>query len=311
MFFLVSRFFGLVFLAGIALSVGCIPSEPPEEELPPMPPPQGQAAAAAASPRAPVDVPALQEEWLALAEEQDDAGWNPRAFEIVANLSHQGPEALRPLLEMIEASQDEPYKMVFAVQSLEQFMTMAQRDYLVGLLDTENPMLRASATRMLASIRDRAVESDLRPLLEDADPRVQFSARLGLAKWDPEIRAELIESYDDPETTQSQKLQIAGIILSAPQETDMQGLAKIIVDPETSTFHRVQAGAQLGRMGDASVLDELEASLEVTEEAAYEEMARAAMKAIEQRVAAGDGGAAESATDSAASGAGADGAGTS
>ena len=311
MYFLISRTFRFVSLAVIALSFGCIPSEPPEEELPPLPPPQEQAAAPTSSPRAPVDVPALQEEWLALAEAQNDAAWNPRAFEIAAILSQQGPDALRPLIETIAMSQDDPYKMVFAVQSLEQFMTMAHRDYLVELLDSDDMMLRASAARLLAGIPDEAVQRDLRPLLEDSDPRVQFSARLGLAKWDPEIRAGLLESYDDPEMTMSHKLQIAGIILSAPQEADMAGLAKIVADPETSTFHRVQAGAQLGRMGDASVLDELEASLESSDDAAYEEMARAAIAAIKQRTADTNGSTpTESITNGPASGAGADGADT-
>ncbi|MEX2016159.1 MAG: hypothetical protein WD873_05930, partial [Candidatus Hydrogenedentales bacterium] len=41
--------------------------------------------------------------------------------------------------------------------------------------------------------------------------------------------------------------------------------------------------AQLGSMGDTSVLDELEASLQITDEAAYQDMARAAIAAINQR----------------------------
>ena len=300
MYVLVSRSLQCAVIAAIALCLACIPSEPPEEELPPMPPAPGEQTVATAPPRAKVDVKALQDEWLKLAEDHEGVVWNPRAFEIAAILSQQSPEALRPLIEALADSQDDPYKMVFVVQSLEQFMTMGHRDYLVNLLDSDDGTLRASAARLLASIPDDAVREDLRPLLQDEDPRVQFSARLGLARWEPEIRSALLDGYDDPERTESEKWQIAGIVLGSPTEGDVQGLAAIVADPDTSSFHRVQAAANLGRMGDETVLDELEASLEKFDDAAYQEMAKAAVAAIRQRSASNEESAAKAGQDAAA-----------
>lgn len=264
--------------AKVAESVGAVMIAPNLYQLPEVTVPADPAEKAAME-------KALVDKWVEDAKTHKENPQNPSCMVTALKLSEFGEEALFPLLDVIGDPNVEPYTKVLAVNCIKQLVNKSMLDKLVPLTQSGlDETTRGCATLLLGQLRNPKAVPRLRELAADPEPRVRFSAVRGLALYgDADGRKELMKIWDAPETSTSEREEIARIFVDDVDHDKMNVpiLSKILLSPELDTRFHQSAVAAMGRGLMPDSLPALREAAEKDPDPNVREIAASAANAVE------------------------------
>lgn len=202
----------------------------------------------------------LVEAWKQAAANPEAARATGEHFEIANELKLRSEHALDPILDFMADPNTPAESKVFTVESLG---AVIPGTYVPRLKEMAAPggdeTVRACATMLLAYIRNEEAIEALRPLAADPEPRVQFSAKLGLARaGDEDIRSELLDFYHSGNATKDHRVEIVLVLLDSPRPSDKPVLIHALEDKEFADDIKIASLIVLERHGTAEDIPELE-----------------------------------------------------
>ncbi len=290
----------LVAAMGMALT-GCIPSEPPTpqslgegegESTAEGVPVEGAPSEGATAPGGPgtgveeADPAALVAQWHEAAKEfKGIPSTAAGAVAVAEELAALSPDALLPLVGIMGDPASGPYVSVLAVQCIAPHITPSYVEPLGPLLDPGNDdTVRACAATLLGKIDDARVDGLLRKILADPERRVSFSAKVGLARrGDEAIRQELRDWYSARESSIDEMDHVVRLLLESTQAGDLPVLGEALLSEVMLPGVKMEIALEMGRLGDASVLDTLREAVEKMANEGFRTVAESAIAAIEER----------------------------
>lgn len=203
----------------------------------------------------------LMQEWKELAK-SDFGGLNTnRAMELVQRMAAMGPDGLTALLDVLEDKDANPVAKVLVVISMTPFIQQEQGGRLLAMTQPDRETTtRTCATHLLGFIKSDEAGIRLRELSRDPERRVRVEALLVLVmQGDVNAIAQARDLWEAPDTTDRERTQLLLMIPEAitPQFIDLYAEALSHGGLERGALNR--AVTVLGRSGDASVLEALEA----------------------------------------------------
>lgn len=224
----------------------------------------------------------LEEEWKDVVQNADENLEDPAYSAIMWELAEFGPDALIPMLDIVADDSYSPAARVVTADRLKYHahprMVPRLKELATGEFDNTT---RACATFLLGLIPTEETTALLRELEQSDEPRIRFSAILGLANaGDEDALAQLREKYAEQDLDVEYRRELVNFFAFKGKEEDVEILSNAVLREELTVFQRALVAASLADIGDPAAIPALE-KLKNHENEALRNIAGDAIKAIE------------------------------
>lgn len=241
-------------LSAIAVAVvllgltGCTPDEDAE-----VPAPGAGMPAAVATPSDAEQAQAALETFKSCVAGAEAGAPGPPCMEAASTLARLGGPPFEAALRMLDDPGVSPHGKVLIVDAFQRNVHPLAYDLLKKMTVPEkDPMTRVCATALLASVPDVNLVEFLIPLTDDSDPKVSFTALVGVAtaaQEGSEFRKRLKDLYSAPDSMPNMREHIAAAISKNPFNEDEPLLITALNDGDLRMEVRRDVAAALGRVG--------------------------------------------------------------
>lgn len=212
----------------------------------------------------------------------------PACLDAAATLAQHGGAPLEATLRKLDDPNLSPHGKVMIVEGFKSRLDESSYDILKPLTATgKDEMTRLCATALLASIPDASLMPFLIPLADDPNPKLSFTALLGIApgaQEGSEYRSRLKSKFSAPETTPNMREHVIGAIGQNPYPEDEELLIRGFQDTELNVEMRALAVTSLGRIGGEAALEALMAADLTDAPATFSDTVSLSVAALKERL---------------------------
>ncbi len=228
---------------------------------------------------------ALVQEWKELSKAGFQGLNARRGQEITAELAKSGTAGLSPILDALGDPQGDPVAKVLAVMCLTQYISPDMAPRLLEMTrEGQETTSRACAAHLLGFVQTPEAKQRMKELALDKERRVMMEASLALLmNGDPDTLKRVPELWNDKETTERERTQLINVLPEAHARECLDIVKAAAQNADLEMPARIKAVTILGRIGDASVLDALNACAEKDPFPEIKSLAANAAEAVKAR----------------------------